>query len=99
MPPEESSNSFDFDFEPDPKGSASLKWEFSVRSGVAEPFAGADEALGEEQVLPMWVADMDFPAAPAIQQALHDRVSQGVYGYPGVSSDYLAAVCDWAAHW
>jgi len=94
-PASDTASGFDFDFEPDLRGSASLKWEFSVRSGVPEPFAGANPDLGDEQVLPMWVADMDFPAAPAIQQALHDRVERGVFGYPGVSERYLAAVCGW----
>ena len=31
---------------------------------------------------PFWVADMDFVSAPVIQQALHDRVNHGVFGYP-----------------
>ena len=37
----------------------------------------------EADVLPMWVADMDFPVAEPIRQALHRRVEHGVYGYPG----------------
>ena len=35
----------------------------------------------DEDVLPMWVADMDFAAPPAVLEALHERVSHGVFGY------------------
>ena len=30
----------------------------------------------------MWLADMDFPSPPAVIEALHQRVEQGVFGYP-----------------
>lgn len=46
-------------------GTGSLKWD---------KYAGTD-------ILPMWVADMDFLSAPEIQEALHARVDHGVYGY------------------
>jgi cysteine-S-conjugate beta-lyase len=39
--------------------------------------------LYDEDVLPMWVADMDYSAPPAVLQALHDRVNHGVFGYAG----------------
>ena len=35
----------------------------------------------EEDIIPLWVADMDFKAAPCIQQALEKRVKHGVFGY------------------
>ena len=35
----------------------------------------------EEDVLPMWVADMDFEAPPAVIEALHDRINHGIFGY------------------
>ncbi len=56
---------FDFDTPPDRTGTDSQKWQ---------KYAGRD-------VLPMWVADMDFKSAPAILEALHRRVDQGVFGY------------------
>jgi len=56
---------YDFNTCPDRAGSGSLKWE---------RYAGRD-------VIPMWVADMDFTSAPEIIAALHDRVSHGVFGY------------------
>lgn len=57
----------DFDFEqvPDRRGTDSIKWG---------RYAGRD-------VLPLWVADMDFPAPPAVLAVLHERVSHGVFGY------------------
>jgi len=56
---------FNFDTPPDRRGTDSQKWQ---------KYAGRD-------VLPMWVADMDFEAAPAITEALRRRVSHGVFGY------------------
>ncbi|HML22291.1 MAG TPA: MalY/PatB family protein [Aggregatilinea sp.] len=45
-----------------------------------------------EDVLPMWVADMDFPAADPIRQALHERIDQGILGYPPLTPPDLADV-------
>src|SRR4030043_173683 len=35
-------------------------------------------------VLPMWVADMDFPVAEPVLRALQERIDHGIYGYPDV---------------
>lgn len=43
-------------------------------------------------VLPMWVADMDFAAPPAVLEALDARVAHGVFGYPHVTADVREAV-------
>lgn len=56
---------FDFDHAPERRGTDSQKWQ---------KYAGRD-------VLPLWVADMDFPSPPAILEALHRRVDHGVFGY------------------
>lgn len=45
--------------------------------------------------LPMWVADMDFKTAPAIIQAMADKVAFGVFGYEEVGQDYFEAVAHW----
>lgn len=50
-----------------------------------------------EGVLPMWVADMDFEAAPAIRKALADRVAHGVFGYTEIDDSYYEAVISWFA--
>ena len=56
---------YDFTTCPDRRGTGSLKWE---------RHAGRD-------VLPMWVADMDFVSAPEIIAALQERAAHGVFGY------------------
>jgi cystathionine beta-lyase len=66
---------------PDRRDSDSWKWQ---------KYAGRD-------ILPMWVADMDFAAPPAVQAALAERVAHGVYGYPDVLPGVAGAVSDWLA--
>ena len=69
---------FDFDTPAAKQIANGLKWS---------KYAGRD-------ILPMWVADMDFRCPPAVMEALHERVEQGVFGY-GVPSDGLVgAVVD-----
>lgn len=53
-----------------------------------------DEAANDD-VLPLWVADMDFPAAPCILQALQERLNHGIFGYTHVTEDYYQAVIRW----
>lgn len=45
--------------------------------------------------LPMWVADMDFEAAPEIIDALHERVNHGIFGYNIVSDEYFESIQNW----
>ncbi|MDR2039865.1 MAG: pyridoxal phosphate-dependent aminotransferase [Bacteroidales bacterium] len=49
----------------------------------------------DENVLPMWVADMDFRTAPAIINALERRVQHGIFGYAKVPETYFDAVIGW----
>lgn len=49
----------------------------------------------EKNVLPMWVADMDFRTAPAIIEALHRRVEHGIFGYTKVPPPYYDATISW----
>ena len=49
----------------------------------------------EADVLPMWVADMDFRTAPAIVEALQERVAHGIFGYTKVPEAYYDAVTRW----
>lgn len=67
-------------------------------------FDNAPERLGTHCVkwdsinpgeLPMWVADMDFEVAPAIQQAVAQRAAHPVYGYTYADNDYYDAVVNW----
>ncbi|RAH36443.1 MalY/PatB family protein [Halomonas sp. SL1] len=50
-----------------------------------------------EDVLPLWVADMDFRSPPAVIEALRARVDHGVYGYGRVPDSLRQALCDWSA--
>lgn len=51
----------------------------------------------EEDVLPMWVADMDFRTAPEVTQALAAKVSTGIFGYHTVPERFLDAIIGWWA--
>lgn len=72
---------YDFDKQIPRRGTDSYKW---------------DSAQNEE-VLPLWVADMDFHTAPAIVEALRKRVEHGIFGYTRVPDSYYQAVTDWFA--
>lgn len=49
----------------------------------------------DSDVLPLWVADMDFRTAPAITEALKQRVEHGIFGYTRVPDEYYGAVTAW----
>lgn len=48
-----------------------------------------------DDILPLWVADMDFRTAPAIVEALAKRVNHGIFGYASVPDSYYNAVIQW----
>lgn len=53
-------------------------------------------------VIPVWVADMDFETAPCIVKALQERVAHGIFGYTFVPESYYEAVISWFQrrhHW
>ena len=70
---------FDFDELVARRGTGCVKW---------------DECPNDE-VIPLWVADMDFKAAPAILDAVRKRAEHGVFGYTVVEEDYYEAVISW----
>ncbi len=72
---------YDFDHPIQRRHTGSYKWDTPDR----------------EDILPMWVADMDFRTAPAIIEALHQRVEHGVFGYTYVPDEYYKAVIEWFA--
>lgn len=49
----------------------------------------------EDGVLPLWVADMDFKVAPAIQEAIEKRAAHGIFGYVSVQDEYYDAITGW----
>lgn len=52
-----------------------------------------DESLND--VIPLWVADMDFAVAPAILEAIRQRAKHPVFGYTFVQDDYYESVISW----
>lgn len=70
--------SFDFDTPPSRLGTDSQKWQ---------KYEGRD-------ILPLWVADMDFRSSPAIVAALRERVEHGVFGYARPTRSTVQAVVD-----
>lgn len=74
---------YDFDKIIDRKGTDSLKFDCAKLRGKK----------GDE--LSLWVADMDFPVAQPITDALQRRVDHGIYGYTEVQSDYFEVVKNW----
>lgn len=48
-----------------------------------------------DDILPLWVADMDFIVAPEIQQRLYDVVNYGIYGYSDSKDGYYQAIYSW----
>ena len=73
------SNQFIKDYYVDRKNTASLKWD------------GLKETHSQENLLPLWVADMDFKVPNAIQEALAERIKHGVFGYSVVTDSYYEA--------
>lgn len=55
------------------------------------------DAATDSDILPMWVADMDFRTAPCVIEALRKRVDHGVFGYTKVPDEYFQATIDWFA--
>lgn len=74
---------FDFDAIIDRRNTCSIKYDFAAERGMPEG------------LIPLWVADMDFKAPPAVIEALSQAVSHGIFGYSDVKQDYAAVVLDW----
>lgn len=73
----------DFDKIIDRRNTRSLKYDFAERRSMP-----AD-------VLPLWVADMDFETSSYIEDALIERVKHGIFGYSEVKTDYFEIVRSW----
>lgn len=73
----------DFDSIIDRKNTNCLKYDFAKRRGMPE------------DVLPLWVADMDFKTSSYIQDALKKQIEHGIFGYSEVQEDYFETVKNW----
>lgn len=76
---------FDFNTVVDRHGTNSVKYDFAAENGMP-----AD-------VLPLWIADMDFPAPPCVREALQRVLDHGIFGYTAPKDSYFQAVVDWFA--
>lgn len=74
---------YDFDRVVDRKNTKCLKYDFAVERGKSE------------DMLPLWVADMDFPTCPAVTDALKRTIEHGIFGYSEGKEDYFQAVHNW----
>ncbi|MDE5774142.1 MAG: aminotransferase class I/II-fold pyridoxal phosphate-dependent enzyme, partial [Muribaculaceae bacterium] len=55
------------------------------------------DSAPDPDVIPLWVADMDFRVAPVIENALRNRVDKGVFGYTLVDDMYYDSLIRWFA--
>lgn len=74
---------YDFDELLECRGTDSVKWD------------GVQEVWGRDDLLPLWVADMDFRTPPFVMEALKRQLSGGVLGYTRPCADWAPAICDW----
>lgn len=70
---------YDFSRPTERRGTDSYKWD----------------SAPEADIIPLWVADMDFETFPSITEALQRRVAHGIFGYTRVPEAYYEAVCNW----
>lgn len=74
----------DFDQIIERKGTQSIKWD------AMKPF------IGKEELMPFWVADMDFTSPSAVVDALEKRARHGVFGYNLDNKEAIQAFSQWA---
>jgi cystathionine beta-lyase len=84
-----------FDEEIDRRGTNSVKWEFVMGENDLLHWERTDRFLGEQRVLPLWVADMDFRCPQAVIEALRSRVEHGIYGYSAPTKAFFDSVVHW----
>ena len=65
------------------KGTDCLKYDFAVRRGMPE------------DVLPLWVADMDFKTTSYVEDAVIERTKHGIFGYTESKEEYFQAIAGW----
>lgn len=70
---------YSFDKEVTRRGTDSVKWD----------------EFSDPDIIPLWVADMDFETAPCVQEALRQRIQHGCFGYTHVPESYYDATIHW----
>ena len=74
---------YDFDVIHDRRNTNCLKWDFGL------------EQKGREDLLPLWVADMDFRLPEEVLREIETRVQNGIFGYTNIGEEYRETVRDW----
>ena len=74
---------YDFDAIINRKGTGCLKYDFHEQRGKSS------------DLMPLWVADMDFPLPPEVLEPIIERVNHGIFGYTQVTDEYLSSVLNW----
>lgn len=74
---------YDFDEQIERRGSDCLKYDFAVERGMPE------------DILPLWVADMDFRTAPCITERIQKDAAFGIFGYTDSKDDYFQTLSKW----
>ena len=74
---------YDFDKVVDRRNSSCMKW------------GSVERVFGDKDVLPMWVADMDFEAPRAVKEAVNNWASRADYGYTVRPPSFYQAFLDW----
>ena len=85
----------DFDQEINRKNTQSAKWGVIQDPDDPSVWHTTDDYFGDHRILPLWVADMDFPAPQPVVDALVKRAQHGIYGYTLRTESYNQAVVDW----
>ena len=67
----------------DRKNTKCYKWDYNK------------EIFGKQDLLSMWVADMDFQSPPEVLEALRKRVDHGIFGYTGITDSFYDSIINW----
>ena len=74
---------YNFDEVIERRGTDSVKWD------------GVENVWGRKDLLPMWVADMDFRTPPFVMDALRRRLDHEVLGYTFACEEWYTSICSW----
>lgn len=88
--------SFDFDVVLERAGTDSVKW--AKYGGLRDASRDSVPAPGDGDIIPLWVADMDFAAPPPVIAALRQRIDHGVFGYNQPVASQIDAVVAYLGH-
>ncbi len=74
---------YNFDEYIERRNTSSMKWDLM------------EERFGDPDLLPYWVADMDFKSPPEVIEAIEDKLKHGVLGYPVVKESLIESIANW----